>query len=80
MPQSHAGSPILLALTISCAFSFGLLIVLLSSMRSQMATHLKLSESRLDSLWAAMNFFLVPLTLLAGILSDLWDVRPSSRR
>jgi fucose permease len=71
MPSTH----VLLALTVCCAFTFGLLIVLLSSMRSHLASHLNLRESRLDSIWAAMNFVLVPLTLVAGILIDVGDVR-----
>src|SRR5207237_6505733 len=50
-------------------------VVLLSSMRSHLAAHLHLAESRVDSLWAAMNFVLVPLTLVAGVVIDLSDIR-----
>ncbi len=64
-----------LALTVCCAFSFGLVVVLLTSMRSHLAEHLHLAEKRVDSLWALMNFFLVPLTLLAGLIIDQGDVR-----
>src|SRR5262245_56418642 len=70
-----SGSQALLALTICCAFSFGLLVVLFTSMRWHLASHLGVSNKRIDSLWAAMNFALVPLTFLAGYTIDLGDVR-----
>jgi fucose permease len=70
-----SGSQALLALTICCAFSFGLLVVLFTSMRWHLASHLGVSHRRLDSLWAAMNFALVPLTFVAGYTIDQGDVR-----
>lgn len=70
-----SSSQTVLALTVCCAFSFGLVVVLLSSMRSHLAKHLHLAEKRVDSLWAAMNFVLVPMTLLAGLVIDMGDVR-----
>lgn len=68
-------SQTVLALTVCCAFTFGLVVVLLSSMRSHLAKHLHVAERRVDSLWAAMNFVLVPLTFLAGVVIDLGDIR-----
>jgi len=69
------GSQAVLAVTISSAFLFGMVIVLLSCLRPQLATRLGVEEERVGGLWAALNFFLVPLTLLGGILADAWDVR-----
>jgi fucose permease len=68
-------SQTVLALTVCCAFTFGLVVVLLSSMRSHLAKHLHVAENRVDSLWAAMNFVLVPLTLVSGMIIDLGDIR-----
>src|SRR5437763_8548271 len=70
-----SSSQALLALTICCAFSFGLLVVLFTSMRWHLASHMGVSHKRLDSLWAAMNFALVALTFVAGYTIDLGDVR-----
>lgn len=63
------------ALTIACAFTFGLYIVLLSSMRHQLAVHLGLGERAVANLWAGMNCVLVPFAFLAGLAIDLGDVR-----
>src|SRR5581483_9585983 len=68
-------SQTVLALTVSCAFTFGLLVVLLSSMRGQLARHLKVGPERLDTLCAAVNFVLVPCTFLPGVLSDFTEIR-----
>src|SRR5262245_3213979 len=68
-------SQTVLILTVVCAFQFGLYVVLISNMRSQLAAHLRLAERSIGSLWAAMNFVLVPLILVAGMAIDLGHVR-----
>lgn len=68
-------SPIVLILTVSCAFTFGLIVVLLVCMRVHLADHLQINRQRAGGLWAAMNFFLVPLSAVAGLWIDLGDVR-----
>jgi fucose permease len=69
-------SQAVLSLTVICAFSFGLVMVLLSNMRPQLADHLRLSEGQVGNLWAALNFVLVPMTFFAGILIDVAGIRP----
>ena len=70
-----AGSQAVFAVTVSSALLFGMVIVLLGCLRPQLAGRLGIDEERVGGLWAALNFFLVPLTLLGGILADTWDVR-----
>jgi fucose permease len=69
------GSQAVLAVTVSSAFLFGMVIVLLSCLRPQLAARLGVAEERVAGLWATMNFFLVPMMLLGGLLADAWDVR-----
>ena len=69
------GSQAVLAVTVSSAFLFGMIIVLLSCLRPQLAGRLGIAEEQVTGLWAMMNLILVPLMLLAGILADIWDVR-----
>lgn len=69
------GSQALLAVTVASAFLFGMVIVLLSCLKPQLAGRLGLDEDRVGGLWAALNLVLVPMTLLGGILVDVWDVR-----
>ena len=69
------GSQAVLAVTVSSALLFGMVIVLLNCLRPQLAGRLGVTEERVGGLWATMNLFLVPLMLLAGILADVWDVR-----
>jgi fucose permease len=69
------GSQAVLAVTLAGAFLFGMVIVLLSCLKPQLAARLGVDEDRVAGLWAAMNLILVPMTLLGGILVDTWDVR-----
>src|SRR5262249_16064324 len=68
-------SQTVLALTVSCAFLFGLYVVLLSNIRTRLASHNGFTERGGGTLWAAMNFFLVPFTFVAGVAIDVQDVR-----
>ena len=61
-------------MTVSSALLFGMVIVLLGCLRPQLAGRLGIDEERGRPV-GGMNFFLVPLTLLGGILADAWDVR-----
>ncbi|HLJ97190.1 MAG TPA: MFS transporter [Gemmataceae bacterium] len=58
------------AVTISGAFVFGMLLVLLESLRTMLAKRLNLSETRLDWLVAALNLTLIPMMPISGILCD----------
>src|SRR5262245_16343668 len=69
------GSQAVLAVTVAGAFVFGMVIVLLSCLKSQLASRLNVPEERVAGLWAGMNLILVPMAFLGGLLADLWDVR-----
>jgi fucose permease len=58
------------AVTISGAFVFGMLLVLLESLRTILGKRLNLSEVRVDWLVAALNLALIPMMPLSGILCD----------
>ncbi len=58
------------AVTISGAFVFGMLLVLLESVRTVLAKRLNLSEARVDWLVAALNLALIPMMPVSGILCD----------
>jgi len=58
------------AVTISGAFVFGMLLVLLESLRTVLAKRLNLSEARVDWLVAALNLALIPMMPVSGILCD----------
>ncbi|MCI0459215.1 MAG: MFS transporter [Gemmataceae bacterium] len=68
-------SQVVLAATIAGAFVFGLVIVLLSCIKAQLAGRLGVAERSVAGLWAAMNLVLVPMAFLGGLLVDVWDVR-----
>jgi fucose permease len=69
------GSQAVLAVAVSGAFLFGLVVVLLGCLKSQLAGRLGVPPGRVAGLWAAMNLVLVPTTFLGGVLADTWDVR-----
>src|SRR5260370_30681946 len=69
------GSQAVLAVAVSGAFLFGLVVVLLGCLKSQLAGRLGVTEGRVAGLWAAMNLVLVPTAFLGGLLADFWDVR-----
>src|ERR1700730_16665290 len=58
------------AVTISGAFVFGMLLVLLESLRTILEKRLRLSASRVDWLLSALNVTLIPMMLVSGILCD----------
>jgi fucose permease len=62
--------------TISGAFVFGMLLVLLESLRTALGKRLNLSETRVDWLVAALNLALVPMMPVSGILCDELGVKP----
>jgi len=61
--------------TISGAFIFGMLLVLLESFRTVLTKRLNLSETRVDWLLAALNLALIPMMLVSGILCDELGVK-----
>jgi fucose permease len=63
------------AVTISGAFVFGMLLVLLESLRTVLAKRLNLSEARVDWLVAALNLALLPMMPVSGILCDELGVK-----
>jgi len=67
-----AGFQSVTAVTISGAFLFGMLLVLLESLRGILAKRLNLSEQRTDWLLAAFNATLIPMMLVSGIACDQW--------
>jgi len=64
------------AATISGAFVFGMVLVLLESIQLLLAKRLAVGEDRVEWLLSAMNLSLIPMMLLSGILIDKWDVKP----
>jgi fucose permease len=66
MPVFHSVT----AVTISGAFVFGLLLVLLESLRTCLVKRLDLSPNRVDWLLSALNLTLIPMMLVSGILLD----------
>src|SRR5437879_13584787 len=63
------------AVTISGAFVFGMLLVLLGSLQAVLAKRFELGGTRLDWLLSALNLSLIPMMLLSGILSDKLGVQ-----
>src|SRR5262245_48030089 len=68
-------SQVVLATAISGAFTFGVMIQMLSSIKPQLARRLGVHEDRIDNLWAMMSLLLPPLMALGGLLVDVWDLR-----
>jgi fucose permease len=71
MPPFHSVT----AVTISGAFVFGLLLVLLESLRPMLVKRLALSPARVDWLFSALNLTLIPMMLVSGILLDELGVK-----
>jgi fucose permease len=65
----------LTAVTISGAFVFGVVLVLLGAIRFLLAKQFSLSEGRVDWLLAAFNISLIPMMLLSGLLIDKLGVK-----
>jgi fucose permease len=64
------------AATISGAFVFGMVLVLLESIQQLLAKRLAMSEGRVEWLLSAMNVTLIPMMFLSGLVIDKWDVKP----
>src|SRR5207302_2883376 len=62
------------AATISGAFVFGLVLVLLESIQPLLAKRLNLAEGRIEWLLSAMNLTVIPMMFLSGLVIDKWDV------
>src|SRR5947209_16947909 len=60
------------ATTISAAFVFGMVLALLGSLKLALAKRLDLGEGRIAGLLSAFNLALMPMTLLSGVLIDLY--------
>ncbi len=63
------------AVTISGAFVFGMVLVLLGSMRLLLAKRFDLSEGRVDWLVSALNLSLIPMMLVSGMVIDKLGVK-----
>lgn len=70
-----AGLESVTAVTISGAFVFGMLLVLLESLRTVLEKRLSLSGPRVDWLLCALNFTLIPMMLVSGLACDQWGVK-----
>lgn len=63
------------AVTISGAFVFGMILVLLESLRQVLIKRLRISEAQVDWLLAAFHLALIPMMLISGILIDVLGVK-----
>src|SRR5947209_1499712 len=61
--------------TISAAFTFGMVLALLGSLKLALAKRLNLSEGRIGGLLSAFNVTLMPMMLLTGVLIDEFGVK-----
>ena len=58
------------AVTIAGAFVFGVILVLLESLRPVLVKRLGISEARVDWLLSMFNLSLIPMMLISGVLID----------
>src|SRR5579862_7490097 len=56
--------------TISAAFVFGMVLALLGSLKLALAKRMNLGEGRIGFLLSALNFALMPMMILTGMLID----------
>lgn len=63
------------ALTVCSAFTVGILLTLLGSLKFTLARRLGLNESQVGGLLSTLNLALIPMMLLSGILLDDWGAR-----
>ena len=63
------------AATISGAFVFGMVLVLLESIRHLLVKRLNLNEAQGEWLLAVMHVTLIPMMLLSGLLIDKFDLK-----
>jgi fucose permease len=62
-----------IAVTISGACIFGLVLALLGSIRKHLARQVAPPEGRGETLWGVLNLSLPPMILLSGFLLDGWE-------
>ncbi|SRR5712691_8177058 len=67
-----AGLQAVTVVCISGAFVFGMVLALLGSIKLSLARRLDIGETRVAGLLAALNFALIPMMLLSGVLIDKW--------
>jgi fucose permease len=67
-----AGFNALIPAAVTGAFVFGLAPVLLAALRAPLAARLAMDQDRAGGFVTALSWTLVPLLLLAGLLSDGW--------
>jgi fucose permease len=65
----------LIPVTIAGAFTFGVILALLGSIKLPLAKRLGIDETRVGGLLAAFNLALIPMMLISGILIDQLGVR-----
>jgi FHS family glucose/mannose:H+ symporter-like MFS transporter len=65
----------LIPVTIAGAFTFGMILALLGSIKLPLAQRLGMDEARIGGLLSALNLALIPLMLVSGILVDHLGVR-----
>ncbi len=70
-----AGLSSVAAVTCTAAFVFGLLLALLGAVKLKLAERLQIGEGRVGGLLAALNFALIPMMLVSGLLIDALGVR-----
>lgn len=70
-----AGLQSVTAVTIASAFTFGMVLALLGSIKLPLAKRLALTEERVGGLLAALNLSLIPMMLISGILVDVLGVK-----
>ena len=63
------------AATIAGAFVFGMVLALLGSIKLTLAKRLAIGEIRMGGLLSALNFALMPMMLVSGVLIDMLGVR-----
>jgi Na+/melibiose symporter-like transporter len=71
MTGFHDQAPI----TIAGAFTFGMLLSLFSSARRALVDWLKLSEEQTRGLLSVLVLALVPASIAAGVLTDVWGAK-----
>jgi FHS family glucose/mannose:H+ symporter-like MFS transporter len=69
------GKAELIPVTIASAFSFGMVLALLGSIKLPLAKRLDINETRVGGLLSMLTLALIPLMLLSGILIDTMPVR-----
>lgn len=65
----------LTALTVSAALAVGMVMALLGHLKLALARRPDQADSRVRNLLFLLNFLLIPLILLAGLLVDSWGVQ-----